>query len=125
MTKDPWDKASIVVQGFTAIAIPLGIAIGTAIYQNKNTDAEERRQWVQIGLDVLRDKDASRELRQWALATINSNAKSPIPEKFWVDFSSGQWTLPPPSSWSISDDGREFHFRYSAPQTPFKMPTEK
>lgn len=122
MAKDIWDKASIIVQAVTALALPLGIAIGTAIYQNKNADAEERRQWVQIGLDVLRDKEASPELREWALATINSNAKSPIPKQFWIDFKSGQWTLPRPNSWSISDDGKEFLFRYSAPQTPFKMP---
>jgi len=111
MTKDRWDKAGVLAQWVAAIAIPLCIAAATTIYQTIATEAAERRQWVQIGLDVLRDKAASRELRQWAVKTINSNATSPIPDAFWAEYSNG-WTLPKPSSFWLSDDGKTLEMQF-------------
>lgn len=55
MAKDCWDKAHILGQFLTGIAIPLGVGIGTAVYQDLAAAAAERRQRVQTGIDVLRD----------------------------------------------------------------------
>ena len=117
--KDCWDKLVAIGGVLGAIAIPLAVASGTWIYQSQQALNSEKRLWVQIGIDALRDSNAQPDLRSWAIAIINENSGRNITESTAEKLVSGEWKFPQNrSGWSDNPPPPEFFSCKDAPFPP-------
>jgi hypothetical protein len=92
--KDGWDKLSIFSGFLASVAVPVVIAVvgnwyTTAIKQQEveisNRDQNIRqqafdREWVQVGLSILRDADTGSNVRAWGVKIVSAYAKVPMEE---------------------------------------------
>lgn len=63
--------------------------------QKKTAEATLSREYVEIALPILRDKDADAELKEWALDTINANAPTKLPPSLREKLKKGTAVFPP------------------------------
>jgi hypothetical protein len=92
--KDGWDKLAIFSGFLASVAVPVVIAVvgnwyTTAIKQqeveisNRDQDIRQKafdREWVQVGLSILRDADTGPNVRAWGVKIISEYAKVPMEE---------------------------------------------
>jgi hypothetical protein len=79
--KDGWDKLTALSALLASVLVPLALGlIGqmyTASLQEREralAETQEKRQWVQIGIDILRDSAIDPKLREWAVELVNKNS---------------------------------------------------
>ena len=103
--RDCWDKATIIAKVSTAIVVPLAIAFVPLCYQHRQAVEAEKRLWVQIGIDILRDKNTEEGIRKWALQIVNANSYYQIKPDAAYKFLKGEWTIPERDVWGWSEYG--------------------
>lgn len=116
--KDRWDKISLVINWGALVGIPLLVAWLTSNYQEAQTSEAERRLWVQIGIDILRDKDADQGVRAWAVQVINANSEFRVEDAAASKLAKGEWTLPKGDFWKRYDDPLSFIPYLQMPPAP-------
>jgi hypothetical protein len=83
------------IQVLSVAAIPVVIAVVGAVYQNSQKQQDVRRDYVQLALSILRDKDVKDpQLREWAINLLNRSAPLPMPEGVAANLKSGNTALP-------------------------------
>jgi len=87
--RDGWDKLSIVSGFLASVLVPIAIAVVGNWYTNAIKDREttisERdqkirqetfdREWVQLGLEILRDPDTKPNIRKWGVQIVSHYAE--------------------------------------------------
>ncbi|MBL8711140.1 MAG: hypothetical protein JNL25_18240 [Rhodospirillaceae bacterium] len=86
--KDSWDKLSVLSGFLAAVFVPIAIAVVghwyTSAIKDRETAISERnqkiredtfkREWVQLGLEILRDADTSPNVRKWGVQIVSHYA---------------------------------------------------
>lgn len=112
-TRDGWDRADAAASIASKLLIPVILVVATSLLsrglQERQTRVSEGgldRQWVELALGVLQDKDMSNEedIRSWSVAVINHYmpAEIQLPDKLREGLVDGTVTLPASTPWSIS-----------------------
>lgn len=93
--KDTWDKLSSLSGILAAVLVPIVITVVgngySAALKERETELSRetsKREWVQVGLSILRDKNSTDDLRKWAFDVINLNSSVGMPqttEKLFVE----------------------------------------
>lgn len=85
--KDAWDKLSSLSGFIAAVLVPIVIAFvgnwySVALKERETELSKEtsRREWVQVGLSILRDANTNDDMRKWAFDIINSNSSVKMPQ---------------------------------------------
>jgi hypothetical protein len=99
--KDIWDKISASSGIVAAILVPIAVAFVGAQYsaavKERELDISSKREYIQIGLSILRDATVNDNVRQWGMDIINHYADVPMPPATQQAFTTGGQILPPPS----------------------------
>lgn len=97
--KDIWDKVSASSAIVAAILVPVAVAFVGAQYSSalkqRELDVTSKREYVQIGLSILRDPNTSDNLRKWAASIINHYSDVPMPDDTLKAFTQQGQILPP------------------------------
>lgn len=99
--KDVWDKLSTLSGVLAAILVPLAVALVGSWYTAAIKERElqlsreiSRREWVQVGLDILRDPDVEPSLRKWGVKIVSEYGGIKIEEEVKEALATGKATLP-------------------------------
>lgn len=107
-TKDVWDKLSALSGFIAAVLVPIVVALvgnwySAALKDRETTLSEDtfKREWVQIGLSILRDANTTNNMREWTIAIINFYSKEvKIPRAAEKDLTTNGAVLPPAAQMS-------------------------
>jgi hypothetical protein len=77
-TRDIWDKIPIISGLLAAVAVPVAIAVVGSWYTQANKEQELKlsqqaanKEWVQIGIDILRDPNVAPSIRKWGIQIVS------------------------------------------------------
>ena len=56
-SRDIWDKIPIISGLLATVAVPIAIGVAGSWYTAATKDRELNKDWVQIGIDILRDPE--------------------------------------------------------------------
>jgi hypothetical protein len=101
--KDSWDKLSVLSGFLAAVFVPIAIAVVghwyTAAIKDRETAISERdqkiredtfkREWVQLGLEILRDGDTTPNVRKWGVQIVSHYAAVEMTDEVKEAFASG------------------------------------
>jgi hypothetical protein len=93
-SKDVWDKVSILSGLLASVLVPIVVAVVgdwyTTAIKDRETEISERdqkirqetfeREWVQLGLEILRDADTAPNVRKWGVQIVSHYAQVPMEE---------------------------------------------
>lgn len=101
--KDAWDKLSIFSGFLASVLVPIAVAVvgnwyATAI-KEKEAEISARdqkirqdtfdREWVQLGLEILRDPDTAPNIRKWGVQIVSNYAKVKMEDDVKQAFTAG------------------------------------
>lgn len=92
--KDAWDKLSVLSALLASVLVPISVAVVgnwyTAAIRDREVAISDRdqkirqatfeREWVQLGLEILRDPDTAPNIRAWGVQIISRYAEVPMEE---------------------------------------------
>ncbi|WP_374368938.1 hypothetical protein [Dongia sp.] len=101
--KDNWDKLSVLSGFLAAVFVPIAIAVVghwyTAAIKDRETAISERdqkiredifkREWVQLGLEILRDGDTTPNIRKWGVQIVSHYAAVEMTDEVKDAFAAG------------------------------------
>lgn len=101
--KDNWDKLSVLSGFLAAVFVPIAIAVVghwyTAAIKDRETAISERdqkiredifkREWVQLGLEILRDSDTTPNIRKWGVQIVSHYAAVEMTDEVKEAFAAG------------------------------------
>lgn len=101
--KDTWDKLSIFSGFLASVLVPIAVAaVGnwyTTAIKERETEISARdqqlrrdafeREWVQLGLEILRDPDTQTNVRKWGVQIVSSYAKVPMQDEVKEELTAG------------------------------------
>ena len=100
--KDIWDKLSTLSGVIAAVLVPLVIALVgnwySAALKSREAalgEASFKRDWVQLGISILRDANTNDNTRKWAIDIINSYSDVKMSKNVVEDFVQHGAILPP------------------------------
>ena len=83
--RDIWDKIPIISGLLAAVAVPVAIAAVGSWYTAATKERELRiseqaanKDWVQIGIDILRDPNVAPSIRKWGIKIVSTYGGLPI-----------------------------------------------
>jgi hypothetical protein len=90
--KDVWDKLSALSGIIAAVLVPVVLALignwySSALKERETalSEANFKREWVQLGLSILRDANTRDDARQWAVDIINFYSDVKMPRQTIVE----------------------------------------
>ena len=109
--KDSWDKLSVLSGLLASVLVPVAVAVVgdwyTSAIKDREAQISERdqkirqdtfdREWVQLGLEILRDPDTAPNIRKWGVQIVSSYAKVKMEDDVKQAFAAGA-VLPEASS---------------------------
>lgn len=96
--KDIWDKIAASSGIVAAILVPIAVAFVGAQYsaalKQRELEVSARREYVQIGLSILRDPGTKSDLRKWGTDIVNHYADVKMPEPTKDALNEGRQNIP-------------------------------
>lgn len=91
MTSDRLESLKAYSMIFASIAVPILIAVFGWLVQTRLSEEGTKREYVQMALSILMDKDKQQdsELRSWAVAVMDATSPVPFGKKLRSDLSTG------------------------------------
>jgi hypothetical protein len=99
-----------IVSAIAALLVPVAVTLSGWWIQKTLQDQTNSREYVQLAASLLKDKDTSPDLRDWATRLMSQNSPIPFSAKVQEDLRSGRVTLPLHSggTWIGVRDGKIF-----------------
>lgn len=98
-----WDTIERVARTLSIIAIPVVLAIGGWVIQQRIQNQAVSRDYVQLAVSILKEPEsvkADQDMRAWAVQLLNDNSPTRFTPKFTEQLKSGDTRLP--ESFNIS-----------------------
>jgi len=113
--KDGWDKLAIFSGFLASVLVPIAVAVVgnwyTTAIKERETEISERdqkirkdtfdREWVQLGLEILRAPDTKPNIRKWGVQIVSSYASVKMEDEAKAEFADGA-ILPEASPVSVA-----------------------
>ncbi len=88
------NKTAEIIKSIALLLIPLVIGIGGWVVQTSIQHSNLDRDYVQIAISILQDKDSSQDLRAWATDILNKKSPVPLKQILVNDLIMGSSSLP-------------------------------
>jgi hypothetical protein len=90
--KDAWDKWQSFATTASLLAVPIVLAWGGWLVQERIAEQSTKREYVQLALSILREAPNkenadAQSLRKWAISIVDRNAPQPLTEESRVALS--------------------------------------
>ena len=118
--KDSWDKLKAGATVFSLIAVPVVLAVGGWVIQQRIAEQSTRREYVQLALGILRDipdeknKDAQ-SLRDWAISIVDGYAPIKLTQESKDALRTESLALAPAPPGLSMDDSSVVYFENCTP----------
>jgi hypothetical protein len=98
-----WDTIERLARTLSIVAIPVVLAIGGWVIQQRIQNQAVSRDYVQLAVTILKEPETSKidpDMRAWAVQLLNDNSPTRFTPKFTEQLKSGETQLP--ESFNIS-----------------------
>ncbi len=85
-----WDTAEKVSKTVSIAAIPVVLAIGGWLIQKRLQDQTLRRDYVQLAVTVLKEKESTPDMKNWAVDLLSVNSPVPFTKQIQSDLLNGK-----------------------------------
>lgn len=97
LSKDKWETVERVSKTLSIAAIPLVLAVGGWVIQQRLQDQTVSRDYVQLAVSILKEPESSNikpEMRKWAVQLLNDNSPTKFNSEVFEQLRSGTTQLP-------------------------------
>jgi hypothetical protein len=92
-----WDTVERLARTLSIVAIPVVLAIGGWVIQQRIQNQAVSRDYVQLAVTILKEPETSKvdpDMRAWAVQLLNDNSPTRFTPKFTEQLKSGETKLP-------------------------------
>jgi hypothetical protein len=92
-----WETVERLAKTLSIVAIPVVLAIGGWVIQQRIQNQAVSRDYVQLAVSILKEPDSGKidqDMRAWAVQLLNDNSPTRFTPKFTEQLKSGQAQLP-------------------------------
>src|SRR5437763_3594088 len=89
-----WEAIERVSKTLSIAAIPIVLAVGGWVLQERLQDQTVGRDYVQLAVTILKEPNSSKDMKTWAVQLLNDNSPTKFTPEITTNLSNGSIQLP-------------------------------